>query len=190
MSDTSQGPGWWQASDGKWYPPEAGSASPAAPGNSAGGMSAASGELADWGTRAVGIIIDWAVMIAVVIVGFILAVVIGQISGALGALVGLVFYLVAAVGWLYYGFLVGQKGQSPGMAIMGLRCVGEDTGQIIGGGMGIVRTIAHIIDSLICYIGWLFPLWDPKRQTISDKLVKTIVVVEPKKPFSVDLYKP
>jgi hypothetical protein len=22
MSDTSQGQGWWQASDGKWYPPE------------------------------------------------------------------------------------------------------------------------------------------------------------------------
>ena len=22
MSDTSQGPGWWVASDGKWYPPE------------------------------------------------------------------------------------------------------------------------------------------------------------------------
>jgi hypothetical protein len=23
MSDTSQGPGWWQASDGRWYPPTA-----------------------------------------------------------------------------------------------------------------------------------------------------------------------
>src|SRR5436309_3355421 len=22
MSDTGQGAGWWQASDGKWYPPE------------------------------------------------------------------------------------------------------------------------------------------------------------------------
>jgi hypothetical protein len=22
MSDTSQGPGWWRASDGKWYRPE------------------------------------------------------------------------------------------------------------------------------------------------------------------------
>jgi hypothetical protein len=22
VSDTQQGPGWWQASDGKWYPPE------------------------------------------------------------------------------------------------------------------------------------------------------------------------
>lgn len=21
MSDVSQGPGWWQATDGKWYPP-------------------------------------------------------------------------------------------------------------------------------------------------------------------------
>lgn len=28
MSDASQGPGWWQASDGKWYPP----AAPPAPG--------------------------------------------------------------------------------------------------------------------------------------------------------------
>jgi hypothetical protein len=32
MSDTSQGPGWWQASDGKWYPPEqAPGAQPAPP---------------------------------------------------------------------------------------------------------------------------------------------------------------
>jgi hypothetical protein len=23
MSDVSQGPGWWQATDGKWYPPTA-----------------------------------------------------------------------------------------------------------------------------------------------------------------------
>jgi len=22
MSDVSQGPGWWMASDGRWYPPE------------------------------------------------------------------------------------------------------------------------------------------------------------------------
>ena len=25
MSDVSQGPGWWQATDGKWYPPTAAS---------------------------------------------------------------------------------------------------------------------------------------------------------------------
>lgn len=29
MSDVSQGPGWWQASDGKWYPPKEASEAPA-----------------------------------------------------------------------------------------------------------------------------------------------------------------
>jgi uncharacterized membrane protein len=34
MSDTSQGPGWWQASDGKWYPPDS---APGGGGGSLGG---------------------------------------------------------------------------------------------------------------------------------------------------------
>jgi hypothetical protein len=34
MSDTSQGPGWWQASDGKWYPPEQQPASTPVPSSS------------------------------------------------------------------------------------------------------------------------------------------------------------
>lgn len=40
MSDTSQGPGWWQASDGKWYPPDQ------TPGGGAGGGSAGGGSVA------------------------------------------------------------------------------------------------------------------------------------------------
>ena len=31
MSDYSQGPGWWQASDGKWYPPQNPAPATAAP---------------------------------------------------------------------------------------------------------------------------------------------------------------
>jgi uncharacterized RDD family membrane protein YckC len=185
MSDTSQGPGWWQASDGKWYPPE--SASTATSPTPAGSF----GELADWGTRAVGIIIDWAFLVAIFVVGAIVAIVLGQISGALGSLVFLLVYLVAIAGMIYYGFLVGAKGQSPGMALMGIRCISMENGQLIGGGMGVVRHFAHIIDSIICYIGWLFPLWDVQRQTIADKLVKTVVVAnQPKPSFSVDLFKP
>jgi len=33
---------------------------------------------------------------------------------------------------------------------------------------------AHIIDGLICNIGYLFPLWDAKRQTIADKIMSTV----------------
>ncbi len=35
MSDESQGPGWWLASDGKWYPPEQAPGTPAYSGGSA-----------------------------------------------------------------------------------------------------------------------------------------------------------
>jgi uncharacterized RDD family membrane protein YckC len=36
------------------------------------------------------------------------------------------------------------------------------------------------VDAIICYIGFLFPLWDSKKQTIADKIVKSVVVVVPK----------
>ena len=39
MSDTSQGPGWWLASDGKWYPPELWTGPPATQGQPAYGSS-------------------------------------------------------------------------------------------------------------------------------------------------------
>ena len=50
------------------------------------------------------------------------------------------------------------------------------SGPPIGPGMSVVRWIAHFVDSLICYIGWLFPLWDAKRQTFADKILNTIVI--------------
>jgi uncharacterized RDD family membrane protein YckC len=193
MSDTSQGPGWWQASDGKWYPPEQspGGPTPGAASAPAGAPMSAYGPLADWGQRAVGIIIDWLILFVVAIVGGIIYVILAAVSDVLGLLFGLLLWLVLTVAWLYMGYLVGQKGRSPGMAIQGLTCVSAETGQVVGGGMGVVRTIAHIVDSIICYIGWLFPLWDPQRQTIADKLVKTVVISgQPKESFSPELLKP
>jgi uncharacterized RDD family membrane protein YckC len=73
-----------------------------------------------------------------------------------------------------YGYKQGTTGQSIGKGIMKFKVVSEETGQPIGFGMSVVRQLAHFIDSAICYIGYLFPLWDPKRQTIADKLMKTV----------------
>jgi uncharacterized RDD family membrane protein YckC len=73
-------------------------------------------------------------------------------------------------------YLQGKTGQSWGKKALGLRLVSEQTGQPVGPLMAFVRDLAHIIDGIICYIGFLFPLWDAKKQTIADKLVKTLVV--------------
>ena len=42
--------------------------------------------------------------------------------------------------------------------------------------MAFVRDIAHIVDAIICYVGFLFPLWDGKKQTLADKMVHTVVL--------------
>jgi uncharacterized RDD family membrane protein YckC len=73
-----------------------------------------------------------------------------------------------------YGYRQGTTGSSIGKSIMKFKVVSEKTGQPIGFGMSIVRQLAHIIDGAICYIGYLFPLWDAKRQTIADKIMSTI----------------
>ena len=52
--------------------------------------------------------------------------------------------------------------------------MGEATGQPIGFTNGVIRQLAHIVDSIICYIGYLFPLWDGKRQTLADKIMTTV----------------
>jgi uncharacterized RDD family membrane protein YckC len=140
---------------------------------------AAPGTLATWGPRALGWLIDFAFVIVIVI--FIVSTILGHASEALGLLLELVVIAVS----IYLAIQVGQTGQSPGMRVVGLKCIGERTGQPIGGGLGFVRSLAHLVDSLICYVGWLFPLWDSKRQTLGDKIMGTVVIVVPKQPFTV-----
>ena len=39
-----------------------------------------------------------------------------------------------------------------------------------------VRKLAHILDALPCYVGYLWPLFDAKKQTFADKVMNTVVV--------------
>jgi uncharacterized RDD family membrane protein YckC len=75
-----------------------------------------------------------------------------------------------------YGYKQGTTGSSIGKGIMKFKVVSEKTWQPIGFGMSIVRQIAHFVDAIICYIGYLFPLWDAKRQTLADKIMTTVCV--------------
>ncbi|MGZ6753447.1 MAG: RDD family protein [Nocardioides sp.] len=74
----------------------------------------------------------------------------------------------------------GRTGYSIGKGVLGIKLVGEDTNAPIGAGMAFVRQLAHIVDSIPCDIGYLWPLWDSKRQTFADKIMKTVVVNQPK----------
>ncbi len=86
--------------------------------------------------------------------------------------------ILIAIVFLLWNFVVrqGNTGSSIGKQMMKFKVVGEQTQQPIGVGKSFIRQIAHVIDGAICYIGFLLPLWDAKRQTIADKLMKTVCV--------------
>ncbi len=39
----------------------------------------------------------------------------------------------------------------------------------------LCRDLAHLLDTLSVFVGWLWPLWDPRRRTFADLLVRTEV---------------
>ena len=100
----------------------------------------------------------------------------GVIAGGNG-LITFVLWL-AYIGFVAYNtwYLGGTTGYSIGRKIAKVKVVDEATGQPIGMLKGFLRHLAHIIDSLICLVGWLFPLWDAKKQTIADKIMQTVVI--------------
>jgi uncharacterized RDD family membrane protein YckC len=51
----------------------------------------------------------------------------------------------------------------------------QETGVILSVGQTFLRQLCHYLDSAV-YIGYLWPLWDPMRQTFADKLMKTVVI--------------
>lgn len=132
--------------------------------------------LASWGQRALGYLIDGVIVaIPYFVISAISAVIGGKIGGFLG-FVGLLALLVFS-GWNRW-FLGGQTGQTLGRKQLGTKLISQDTGQPIGPLNAFLRDLVHILDSLACYIGWLFPLWDNQRQTFADKIMKTVVVSE------------
>ena len=127
--------------------------------------------LVDWPKRALGGLIDY------VAPALAIGLVTGIIGNIAGSGIGNVLSTLLGIGWwVFLGYKSGTTGVTFGRSIAKTKLISEETGQPIGVSNGIIRQFAHIIDSIICYIGWLFPLWDSKRQTIADKLLKTVVV--------------
>ncbi|MFI5845639.1 RDD family protein [Catenuloplanes sp. NPDC051500] len=73
-------------------------------------------------------------------------------------------------------WLQGRTGQSWGKKALGIKLISENDGQPIGPLLVFVRGICHILDTLPCYVGYLWPIWDDKNQTFADKIMKTVVV--------------
>jgi uncharacterized RDD family membrane protein YckC len=75
-----------------------------------------------------------------------------------------------------HGHRQGNTGSSIGKSVMKFQVVSEKTWKPIGFGPSVVRQLVNSIDAAISVVGYLFPLWDTKRQTIADKTMGTVCV--------------
>ncbi|MGW4222604.1 RDD family protein [Streptomyces bauhiniae] len=126
---------------------------------------------ANWGQRFLSRLID-TILYMVVYLPLVLIGAKAEIPAL--SLVG-VLLMIAFV--IYQIVQEGRTGQTIGKKVVGTRTLKEDTGQPLGGGMAFVRQLAHMLDSLPCYLGYLWPAWDSKRQTFADKVCGSIVIV-------------
>ena len=95
-------------------------------------------------------------------------------GGAAIILVGL-FVAVLVVFW-YYGEFDGRRGATLGRRAMKIKLVRAGTDDRVGFWRAIVRQIATAPSGWVCYLGYLWMLWDDERQTWHDKIVDTQVV--------------
>lgn len=102
-------------------------------------------------------------------------------GSVIGTLIGLVGYALM-IGLVVWNMIIkqGNTGQSIGKAKVGIKLISEQTGQPLGPLMTFVRMLVHVVDQIPCFIGFFWPLWDPKRQTFADKILNTVVIPAPK----------
>ncbi|MFF3909115.1 RDD family protein [Streptomyces sp. NPDC001848] len=122
---------------------------------------------ANWGQRFLGTLVDGLVFAVPY-----LLIILGRNTPAL-MVIG--FLAIIGVG-IWQLIMEGRTGQTLGKKALGIRLVREIDGQPLGVGMAFVRRLAHFLDSLACYLGWLWPAWDAKRQTFADKVCSSIVI--------------
>jgi uncharacterized RDD family membrane protein YckC len=134
------------------------------------GYGAPTGTLADWPLRAGGSIIDSLLVMVPYVIGYALG---RSVSSIFLVLFGLV-----AIGIGIWNVVIkqGQTGQTVGKGVVKIKLIDAATGQPVGPAKAFVRQLTHIVDGVVCYVGYLWPLWDEKKQTFADKINNTLVV--------------
>ena len=98
------------------------------------------------------------------------------VTAAVAMIIGL-SVILASLAWVAYNrwMIAGNTGQSLGKRMTKIRLIGEETNTPIGAKNAFIRDLVHILDALTL-VGYLCPLWDDKKKTFGDKIMKTIVV--------------
>jgi uncharacterized RDD family membrane protein YckC len=111
---------------------------------------------------------------ALVVDGLLLSIVQAVIESVVGPSGITMLVTVASVA--YFAVLEGTTGQTIGKQLLKIRVVDEDAGRPIGIARGVLRQVARALSVVVVFLGYLWMLWDPNKQTWHDKLASSVVV--------------
>ncbi|MCS7180331.1 MAG: RDD family protein [bacterium] len=94
-----------------------------------------------------------------------------------------ILFIIFFIFLIFYEiFLVGKFGATLGKMIMGIKIVDENGNKISYGTAFIreilIKVVFYFLIFFIAGLGYLWALWDKKKQTWHDKIAKTIVIKE------------
>lgn len=89
--------------------------------------------------------------------------------------------------YLWFQWRNGSTGQTPGKRALNLMVVGHETGETIGGPMGLLRwLVGWAISTFSCGIAGLvdvlWPIFDDRNRTLHDMIVGSVVIKVPPTP--------
>ena len=88
--------------------------------------------------------------------------------------VNVIYLLLLKV--IYHTFFVGLNGATPGKALLKIKVVDEESFELIGYGRAFVRAVVRTLGEMFFYITFLPAFFSEKKQTLHDKLAKSVVI--------------
>lgn len=130
-----------------------------------------------WGRRFAARALDTLVLLLITAVTAVAALIAGQAIGGtgVGVVAGVLSVILDVFSPLAYHVVGGSIGQTVGRRVMGYRIARLD-GAPLGLSRSFSRELLVLVSTLPAMIGWLAPLWAPRRQTWHDSLVGAVAI--------------
>ena len=185
MSDRQEQPDWWQASDGRWYPPSGDPGYQPEAGSGAQGWGPPPGQHQDWGPPpdrpappgmyfdpVSGLVLPEGVELAGIgrrVASFFLSI--------------LLVIVTLGIGYLIWGLILWQGGRTPAFQVLGMRCWRPETERVAGFWWMALREIGGRIlldlTAIIAVVSFILMLVTRRRQALHDVIAGTVVVIDP-----------
>jgi uncharacterized RDD family membrane protein YckC len=85
-------------------------------------------------------------------------------------------WMLALINIFYHTFFTWQSGKTLGKHIMKIKVVTIGDGTLLSFSASLLRALVRVVDEALFYIGFLPAFFSPTRQTLHDRVSRSVVV--------------